>query len=101
MCQLSISVGACHWSPLRAHRETRDGLWRYRLSDVIVVKGFAPEDRLPVLNHVRRRNANDERRGVMTTRAETRDFRYDSRRRTSGTDATGFGRTGTLSHRGQ
>ena len=33
---------------------TRDGLWRYRIGDVLLVKGFAPEDGMPIVNYVGR-----------------------------------------------
>lgn len=35
---------------------THNGLWRYRIADVITVKGFAPDDGLPVINYLHRRN---------------------------------------------
>ncbi|KAG2142334.1 GH3 auxin-responsive promoter [Suillus clintonianus] len=35
---------------------TRNGLWRYSLGDVITVKGFAPEDGLPIINYLHRRD---------------------------------------------
>lgn len=33
---------------------TRDGLWKYRIRDVVFIKGFAPEDGLPVISCVGR-----------------------------------------------
>ncbi|OAX33279.1 hypothetical protein K503DRAFT_804497 [Rhizopogon vinicolor AM-OR11-026] len=41
-----------HYQPILT---TRSGLWRYRLGDVIVVKGFAPDDGMPVINYMHRR----------------------------------------------
>ncbi|KAG2346706.1 hypothetical protein BDR05DRAFT_997118 [Suillus weaverae] len=35
---------------------TYNGLWRYRIADVITVKGFAPDDGLPVINYLHRRD---------------------------------------------
>ncbi|KAG2064566.1 hypothetical protein BDR04DRAFT_1162437, partial [Suillus decipiens] len=37
---------------------TRNGLWRYRLGDVVSVKGFAPDDGLPVINYLHRRDGS-------------------------------------------
>ncbi|KAG2152671.1 GH3 auxin-responsive promoter [Suillus bovinus] len=37
---------------------TRNGLWRYRLGDVVAIKGFAPDDGLPVINYLHRRDAS-------------------------------------------
>ncbi|KAG2121881.1 GH3 auxin-responsive promoter [Suillus clintonianus] len=42
-----------HYEPIVT---TRSGLWRYRLGDVIMVKGFAPDDGLPVINYLHRRD---------------------------------------------
>ncbi|KAG1730330.1 GH3 auxin-responsive promoter [Suillus lakei] len=42
-----------HYEPVLT---TRNGLWRYRLGDVIAVKGFAPDDGLPVINYLHRRD---------------------------------------------
>ncbi|KAG2351858.1 GH3 auxin-responsive promoter-domain-containing protein [Suillus spraguei] len=44
-----------HYEPVLT---TRNGLWRYRLGDVITVKGFAPDDGLPVINYLHRRNGS-------------------------------------------
>ncbi|KAG1863073.1 GH3 auxin-responsive promoter [Suillus subluteus] len=41
-----------HYEPVLT---TRNGLWRYRLGDVVTVKGFAPDDGLPVINYLHRR----------------------------------------------
>ncbi|KAG2340229.1 hypothetical protein BDR05DRAFT_890175 [Suillus weaverae] len=51
---LSISelVAGGHYEPVLT---TRNGLWRYRLGDVNTVKGFAPDDGLPVINYLHRR----------------------------------------------
>ncbi|KAH7927996.1 hypothetical protein BV22DRAFT_1031156 [Leucogyrophana mollusca] len=46
---------------------TRDGLWRYRLEDVIEVAGFDPEDGVPVLKYVDRRNVLARLGGTMTS----------------------------------
>ncbi|KAG2039944.1 GH3 auxin-responsive promoter [Suillus americanus] len=35
---------------------TCNGLWRYRIADVITVKGFAPDDGLPIINYLHRRD---------------------------------------------
>ncbi|KAI9568530.1 GH3 auxin-responsive promoter [Boletus coccyginus] len=37
---------------------TRDGLWRYRLGDVIEVVGFDPRDGQPIIHYVERRGAD-------------------------------------------
>ncbi|KAG1730332.1 GH3 auxin-responsive promoter [Suillus lakei] len=42
-----------HYEPVLT---TRNGLWRYRLGDVVTVKGFAPDDGLPVINYLHRRD---------------------------------------------
>ncbi|KAI6121227.1 GH3 auxin-responsive promoter [Pisolithus sp. B1] len=34
----------------------RDGMWRYRLGDVIEIEGFDPDDGAPVVRYVERRN---------------------------------------------
>ncbi|KAG2367174.1 GH3 auxin-responsive promoter-domain-containing protein [Suillus spraguei] len=44
-----------HYEPVLT---TCNGLWRYRLGDVISVQGFAPDDRLPVINYLHRRNGS-------------------------------------------
>ncbi|KAG2064565.1 hypothetical protein BDR04DRAFT_1084243 [Suillus decipiens] len=44
-----------HYEPVLT---TRNGLWRYRLGDVISVKGFAPDDGLPVINYLHRRDGS-------------------------------------------
>ncbi|KAG1720651.1 GH3 auxin-responsive promoter [Suillus paluster] len=41
-----------HYEPVLT---TRHGLWRYRLGDVVVIKGFAPDDGLPIINYLHRR----------------------------------------------
>ncbi|KAH7918530.1 hypothetical protein BV22DRAFT_1115413 [Leucogyrophana mollusca] len=45
---------------------TYDGLWRYRIGDVVEIAGFDPCDGVPVLKYVERRNAG-ALGGVMTT----------------------------------
>ncbi|KAH7882270.1 GH3 auxin-responsive promoter, partial [Phlebopus sp. FC_14] len=35
---------------------TRDGLWRYRLNDVVEIDGFAPSDGSPIIQYVGRRS---------------------------------------------
>lgn len=47
-----LEVGG-HYEPVLT---TRNGLWRYRIGDVIGVKGFAPDDGLPVINYLHRRD---------------------------------------------
>ncbi|KAG1747122.1 GH3 auxin-responsive promoter [Suillus paluster] len=47
-----LAIGG-HYEPVVT---TRNGLWRYRLADVITVKGFAPDDGLPVINYLHRRD---------------------------------------------
>ncbi|KAG1878611.1 GH3 auxin-responsive promoter [Suillus tomentosus] len=42
-----------HYEPVVT---TRNGLWRYRLADDITVKGFAPDDGLPIINYLHRRD---------------------------------------------
>lgn len=44
-----------HYEPVLT---TRNGLWRYRIGDVVVVKGFAPDDGLPVINYLHRRDGS-------------------------------------------
>jgi len=34
---------------------TRDGLWKYRLGDIIEIAGFDPNDGVPVVRYVERR----------------------------------------------
>ncbi|KAH7927991.1 hypothetical protein BV22DRAFT_1005817, partial [Leucogyrophana mollusca] len=46
---------------------TRDGLYRYRLEDVIEVAGFDPEDGVPILKYVERRNVVARLGGTMTS----------------------------------
>lgn len=40
-----------HYEPLLT---TRNGLWRYRIGDVVTFKGFAPDDGLPVISYLHR-----------------------------------------------
>lgn len=44
-----------HYEPVLT---TRNGLWRYRIGDVVTVKGFAPDDGLPVINYLHRRDGS-------------------------------------------
>ena len=34
---------------------TRDGLWKYRLGDIIEIAGFDPDDGAPIVRYVERR----------------------------------------------
>ncbi|KAH7917727.1 hypothetical protein BV22DRAFT_1135171 [Leucogyrophana mollusca] len=36
---------------------TRNGLWRYRMEDIVEIAGFDPRDGTPILKYVERRNA--------------------------------------------
>ncbi|KAH7924363.1 hypothetical protein BV22DRAFT_1164812 [Leucogyrophana mollusca] len=45
---------------------TRDGLWRYRLGDIIEVAGFDPSDGTPILKYIERRNVVVRPGGVET-----------------------------------
>ncbi|KAG2120480.1 GH3 auxin-responsive promoter, partial [Suillus discolor] len=45
-------VAGGHYEPILT---TRNGLWRYRMGDVVTVKGFAPDDGLPVISYLHRR----------------------------------------------
>ncbi|KAG1741573.1 GH3 auxin-responsive promoter [Suillus paluster] len=40
-----------HYEPVLT---IRNGLWRYRLGDVVTVKGFDPDDGLPIINYLHR-----------------------------------------------
>ncbi|OAX31843.1 hypothetical protein K503DRAFT_870460 [Rhizopogon vinicolor AM-OR11-026] len=44
-----------HYQPILT---TCSGLWRYRLGDVIAVTGFAPDDGMPVINYMHRRDGS-------------------------------------------
>ncbi|KAG1865581.1 GH3 auxin-responsive promoter-domain-containing protein [Suillus tomentosus] len=48
-----------HYDPVLT---TRNGMWRYRIGDSVVVKGFAPDDRLPVINYLHRREVATNKR---------------------------------------
>ncbi|KAH7926268.1 hypothetical protein BV22DRAFT_1104455 [Leucogyrophana mollusca] len=57
---------------------TYDGLWRYRLGDIIEVAGFDPCDGAPILKYIERRNlairlASGALGGVMTTETQLVD----------------------------
>ncbi|KAG1815046.1 GH3 auxin-responsive promoter [Suillus subaureus] len=51
-----------HYEPVLTTRNGlwryRNGLWRYRIGDVVTVKGFAPDDGLPVINYLHRRDGS-------------------------------------------
>jgi len=51
MPQWELVTGG-HYEPVLT---TRNGLWRYRVGDVVTVKGFASDDGLPVINYLHRR----------------------------------------------
>ncbi|KAG1741566.1 GH3 auxin-responsive promoter [Suillus paluster] len=44
-----------HYEPVVT---TRNGLWRYRIGDVVAVKGFDPDDGLPIINYLHRRDGS-------------------------------------------
>ncbi|KAH7909127.1 GH3 auxin-responsive promoter [Hygrophoropsis aurantiaca] len=49
------------WNVVTGHKyevvvTTRDGMWRYRLGDIVEIAGFDPRDGTPVLKFVERRN---------------------------------------------
>ncbi|KAG0696557.1 GH3 auxin-responsive promoter [Suillus ampliporus] len=46
-----------HYEPVLT---TRNGLWRYRIGDVVAVKGFDPNDGLPIINYLHRRDGSLE-----------------------------------------
>ncbi|KAG0699818.1 GH3 auxin-responsive promoter [Suillus ampliporus] len=46
-----------HYEPVLT---TVNGLWRYRLGDVVAVKGFDPDDGLPIINYLHRRDGSLE-----------------------------------------
>ncbi|KAG1815072.1 GH3 auxin-responsive promoter [Suillus subaureus] len=46
-----------HYEPVLT---TRNGLWRYRIGDVVTFKGFAPDDGLPVISYLHRRDSSLE-----------------------------------------
>ncbi|KAF8888220.1 GH3 auxin-responsive promoter [Infundibulicybe gibba] len=49
---------------------TRDGFWRYRLGDVLEIKGFAPEDGSPLIRFLERRSAVMRISGEFVSEAE-------------------------------
>jgi len=51
---------------------TQDGLWRYRLADVVEVAGFDPSDGAPIVQFVERRNVILRFRDCMITEKELR-----------------------------
>ncbi|KAF8553828.1 hypothetical protein OG21DRAFT_1477209 [Imleria badia] len=46
---------------------TQDGLWRYRLGDVVEISGFDPTDGIPVIQFVERRNTTIDDRCLPVT----------------------------------
>ncbi|KAF8837395.1 hypothetical protein BDN67DRAFT_991779 [Paxillus ammoniavirescens] len=52
---------------------TRDGMWRYRLGDIIEVAGFDPNDGTPILRYVERRNVAIRLGGAMTSEKQLAD----------------------------
>ncbi|KAF8423146.1 GH3 auxin-responsive promoter [Boletus edulis BED1] len=51
---------------------TRDGLWRYRLGDVVEICGFDPTDGVPIIRFVERRNMTIRFPNVMFTEEQLR-----------------------------
>ncbi|KAN0078194.1 GH3 auxin-responsive promoter [Tylopilus felleus] len=51
---------------------TQDGLWRYRLGDVVEICGFDPTDGIPVIRFVERRNVAIRFPDFMVTETELR-----------------------------
>ncbi|KAH7884909.1 GH3 auxin-responsive promoter [Phlebopus sp. FC_14] len=52
---------------------TRDGLWRYRIGDVIEVCGFGPSDGSPIISFVERRNVAVRFADFVTTEKQLTD----------------------------
>ncbi|KAH7915506.1 GH3 auxin-responsive promoter [Hygrophoropsis aurantiaca] len=52
---------------------TRDGMWRYRLGDIVEIAGFDPCDGTPVLKFVERRNVAIRLPGSMTSEKQLAD----------------------------
>ncbi|KAH7890417.1 GH3 auxin-responsive promoter [Phlebopus sp. FC_14] len=52
---------------------TRDGLWRYRIGDIVQVNGFDPNDGSPILQFVERRNVAIRLGGAMTSEKQLTD----------------------------
>ncbi|KAG6329773.1 hypothetical protein ID866_9316 [Astraeus odoratus] len=48
---------------------TRDGLWRYRLGDIVEIAGFDPADGSPIVRYIGRRNVVLRMAGTMFTEA--------------------------------
>ncbi|KAG0699411.1 hypothetical protein DFH29DRAFT_877320 [Suillus ampliporus] len=46
---------------------TRNGLWRYRLGDVVSVKGFDPEDGMPIINYLHRELKSQLTNAIVST----------------------------------
>ncbi|KAF8553870.1 hypothetical protein OG21DRAFT_1441256 [Imleria badia] len=51
---------------------TQDGLWRYRLGDVVEISGFDPTDGVPIIQFVERRNVTIRFPSFMVTEKELR-----------------------------
>ncbi|KAI9459007.1 GH3 auxin-responsive promoter [Boletus coccyginus] len=51
---------------------TQDGLWRYRLGDVVEISGFDPTDGVPVIQFVERRNVTIRFPAFMVSEKELR-----------------------------
>ncbi|KAG6372006.1 GH3 auxin-responsive promoter [Boletus reticuloceps] len=51
---------------------TRDGLWRYRLGDIVEVAGFDPADGIPIIQFVGRRNMGIRFPDFLVTEEEMR-----------------------------
>ncbi|KIM55204.1 hypothetical protein SCLCIDRAFT_1221347 [Scleroderma citrinum Foug A] len=63
------------WQVERGHQyeivlTTRDGLWKYRLGDIIEIAGFDPDDGVPVVRYVERRNVAFRFGGAMVTETQ-------------------------------
>ncbi|KAF9466377.1 GH3 auxin-responsive promoter [Collybia nuda] len=52
---------------------TRDGLWRYRLGDVVEIAGFDPVDGQPLIRYSERRNVSMRASGEFVTEKELQD----------------------------
>ncbi|KAH7919231.1 hypothetical protein BV22DRAFT_1133986 [Leucogyrophana mollusca] len=66
------------WNVVAGHRyevvvTTRDGMWRYRLGDIVEIAGFDPCDGTPVLKFVERRNLAIRLPGSMTSEKQLAD----------------------------
>ncbi|KAF9234200.1 GH3 auxin-responsive promoter [Melanogaster broomeanus] len=52
---------------------TRDGMWRYRMGDIVEVAGFDPNDGSPLIRYVERRNVAIRLGGAMTSEKQLAD----------------------------